>query len=58
MHTRCVGNFRLGLDCFFQDIYPVSLFSGKLRVSTHRPLSFQPERKASMLTQLAFYAEQ
>nr|VFJ91081.1 MAG: hypothetical protein BECKH772A_GA0070896_100272 [Candidatus Kentron sp. H]VFJ91924.1 MAG: hypothetical protein BECKH772B_GA0070898_100231 [Candidatus Kentron sp. H]VFJ98767.1 MAG: hypothetical protein BECKH772C_GA0070978_100252 [Candidatus Kentron sp. H] len=38
---------------------PVSLFSGKLRVSTHthRPLSFQPERKASMLAHLAFHSE-
>nr|VFK02126.1 MAG: hypothetical protein BECKH772B_GA0070898_102613 [Candidatus Kentron sp. H]VFK05280.1 MAG: hypothetical protein BECKH772C_GA0070978_102551 [Candidatus Kentron sp. H]VFK07036.1 MAG: hypothetical protein BECKH772A_GA0070896_106941 [Candidatus Kentron sp. H] len=51
----CIGGLSLGMACFHQGRYPVSLRSGKVRVCAHLCLSFQSERKVMMLTRLAFY---
>nr|VFK03718.1 MAG: hypothetical protein BECKH772B_GA0070898_103752 [Candidatus Kentron sp. H]VFK03958.1 MAG: hypothetical protein BECKH772A_GA0070896_103692 [Candidatus Kentron sp. H]VFK07293.1 MAG: hypothetical protein BECKH772C_GA0070978_104072 [Candidatus Kentron sp. H] len=47
----------MGMACFHQGRYPVSLLSGKLRVCAHLCLSFLSERKVMMLTRLALYSE-
>nr|VFK04794.1 MAG: hypothetical protein BECKH772A_GA0070896_104611 [Candidatus Kentron sp. H]VFK07541.1 MAG: hypothetical protein BECKH772C_GA0070978_104301 [Candidatus Kentron sp. H] len=53
--SYCIGGLSLGMACFHQGRYPVSLLSGKLRVCAHLCLSFQSERKVMMLTRLALY---
>ena len=45
-----VPGFQYGRDL-------VSLLLGKLRVDSHMYLSFLPERKETMLTQLALYSD-
>nr|VFK08899.1 MAG: hypothetical protein BECKH772B_GA0070898_109481 [Candidatus Kentron sp. H] len=45
----CIGGLSLGMACFHQGRYPVSLRSGKLRVCAHLCLSFLSERKVMML---------
>nr|VFK03128.1 MAG: hypothetical protein BECKH772B_GA0070898_103292 [Candidatus Kentron sp. H] len=55
--SYCIGGLSLGMACFHQGRYPVSLRSGKLRVCAHLCLSFLWERKVMMLTRLALYSE-
>jgi len=53
VHIHDQGNLGLAMPGFHQCVDLVSLLLGKLRVASHRCLSFLPERKATMLPQIA-----
>jgi len=53
MNTHNLCNVGLAMFCFHQCVDLVSLLLGKLCVDSHQCLSFLPERRVTMLPQLA-----